>query len=65
MWSELFKFSFDETITWAFEIMIKASIAIVALEIIVNKVCDCIERKWRGKRIKIVLFNRFEKEIEL
>lgn len=65
MWFDLFKFSFDETITWAFEIMIKASIAIVALEIIVNKVCDYIERKWRGKRIKIVLFNRFEKVIEL
>lgn len=65
MWSELFKFSFDETIVWAFEILIKASIAIVALEIVVNKVCDYVERKWKGKRIKIVLFNRFEKVIEL
>lgn len=65
MWFDLFKFSFDETIVWAFEILIKASIAIVALEIVVNKVCDHIEKKWKGKRIKIVLFNRFEKEIEL
>ena len=65
MWFDLFKFSFDETIVWAFEIMIKASITIIALEIVVNKVCDYVERKWGGKRIKIVLFNRFEKVIEL
>ena len=65
MWCELFKFSFDETITWAFEIMVWASIAIAVLEIIVNKVCNYIEKKFGGKRIKIILFNRFEKELEL
>lgn len=65
MWFDLFKFSFDETITWAFEAIVIASVTIVALEVIVNKVCNYIEKKCKGKRIKIVLFNRFEKEIEL
>jgi len=65
MWCELFKLSFDETVAWAFEAMIWTSIVIVALEIVVNKVCNYIEKKFGGKRIKIILFNRFEKEIEL
>ena len=65
MWFELFKFSFDETIAWAFEVMIVMSVVIITLEIVVNKVCNYIEKRFEGKRIKIVLFNRFEKEIEL
>lgn len=65
MWSELFKFSFDETIVWAFEILVKGSVILLCLELVINKVCDYIEKKWKGKRIKIVLFNRFEKVIEL
>lgn len=65
MWSELFKLSFDETIVWAFEILVKGSVILLCLELVINKVCDYIEKKWKGKRIKIVLFNRFEKEIEL
>lgn len=65
MWSELFKFSFDETIVWAFEILVKGSVILLCLELVINKVCDYIEKKWKRKRIKIVLFNRFEKVIEL
>lgn len=65
MWFELFKFSFDETIMWALKALIQGCITMFILEVAVNKICNYVEKKWKGKRIKIVLFNRFEKEIEL
>ena len=65
MWFELFEYSFDETIIWAFEALILGCVILVALELIVNKVCNYIEKKCKSKHIRIVLFNRFIKEIEL
>lgn len=65
MWFELFKTSFDETIIWAFEVLIIGCVIFGALEIIINKVCNYIEKKCKSKRIKIVLFSKYVKEIEL
>ena len=64
MWLDLFIQDFDETIMWALKAVVQASIALLAVEVIVNKICDLVE-KYYGKRIKIRFYIRHRRKIEL